>query len=220
MGTFSPETCLELVQTLTRQQVDREYIYFGGTIDLPTKDKRFKLREYLVTLRDAQKTTPTDYTQTSASEYAAAAAASYNADRSSFMNQPTQPADTTQAYMYQNSTSSQAIYSQPQVTPTPDQQQSSSEPQLDSLHTLCHQINANVIQLKSDLAEYARGRAVTGAAGDAVDMDLSDPGEDMEMSDCDMDERGENSTLVVLIPSLLCISHHIICHRRLATITI
>ena len=55
MGTFSPETCLELVPKLSRDQVDREYEYFGGTVKLPTKDKRYKLREYLVNLRDAQK---------------------------------------------------------------------------------------------------------------------------------------------------------------------
>jgi hypothetical protein len=47
------------------------------------------------------------------------------------------------------------------------------------------------LQLKLDFAEYVMGRG-TGGCYDAVDMDLSDPGEDMELSDCDMiqEDRG------------------------------
>eukprot|EP00116_Pleurobrachia_bachei_P000067 sb/3460329/ len=50
MGTFTPQTCLELVSLLSQQQVDREYLYFGGTIELSLEDKRYKIREYLTML--------------------------------------------------------------------------------------------------------------------------------------------------------------------------
>ena len=196
MGTFSPETCLELVPTLTRQQVDREYIYFGGTVDLPTKDKRFKLREYLVNLRDAQKAVP------ATSEYASSTAGMYtgtSADQTSYLTSTVQALDTSSAqssaYMYQaaappapetyvTQTSSES-YGTATATTT------GSETQFDTLNNLCHQINANVLQLKFDFASYAEGRGAGAGCYDTVDMDLSDQGEDMEMSDCDMGQDGD-----------------------------
>ena len=178
MGTFSPETCLELIPTLTRQQVEREYVYFGGTVELAIKDKRYKLREYLVNLRDAQKIAPAEYAVPTSGGFPVP-----TSDQTPYLAASVQPVDTT--HMYQAALSTQEPYTSSESFITG----AGGDKQLDSLNNLCHKINANVLQLKLDFAEYAVGRGA-GGCYDAVDMDLSDPGEDMELSDCDMTQEG------------------------------
>ena len=160
-------------------------------MELPTKDKRFKLREYLVALRDAQKVAP------ATTEYTGAAAGAYTvptSDQTPYLAtsaQSTEPSSTqSSAFLFQAAQPAQ----EPYTTQTSSESfvaAASGDSQLDTLNQLCRQINANVLQLKLDFAEYAVGRGA-GGCYDAVDMDLSDPGEDMELSDCDMsqEERG------------------------------
>ena len=273
MGTFSPETCLELVPSLTRPQVDREYEYFGGTVKLPTKDKRYKLREYLVNLRDAQKVEPTVAGNASAAKYnnpgnvdesntysgAEMTSSMYNTVGASVMNNaytaapaaqvpppPPPPSgapknqatnqvaylatndmvnsayisdssatypyisqpDTSTAYQYQTlaadsfnvqTSGASDSYNLPNSEQLANFQSTSTDtnnPNSDSLNylqSICHQINVNVLQLKGEFDLFRRG---DGGNHTAVDMDVSDPGEDMDLSDTEMSQKSDEKQSV------------------------